>query len=77
MAPGLRRCTCAMNSKQGNNEGDKLVEEPRRPDPKRMAALPLEVKQMLTKDEVDAFLFSDEWPDSLLTKLHDYLVEEE
>ena len=69
-----------MNSKQGNNEGDKLVEEPRRPDPKRMAALrslPLEVKQMLTKDEVDAFLFSDEWPDSLLTKLHDYLVEEE
>lgn len=50
----------------------------RKPDPVRMHALrslPLELKQSLTKDEVDAFLYEDVWPDSLEEKLKDYLVE--
>ncbi len=51
----------------------------RKPDPARMQALrslPLEIKQTLTGEEVDAFLFEDEWPDSLREKLKDYIVEE-
>jgi hypothetical protein len=49
-------------------------------DPERMHALrslPLEIKQLLTKEEVNAFLFQDEWPDSLQEKLKDYLEEVE
>ncbi len=51
----------------------------RKPDPARMRALrglPLEIKQTLTGEEVDAFLFEEEWPDSLREKLKDYLVDE-
>jgi hypothetical protein len=50
----------------------------RKPDPVRMQALrslPLEVKQALTKEEVDAFLYEDVWPDSFKEKLKDYLVD--
>ncbi len=51
----------------------------RKPDPVRMQALrnlPLEVKQTLTKEEVDAFLYEDVWPDSLKEKLKDYILED-
>jgi len=51
----------------------------RKPDPVRMQALrnlPLEVKQTLTKEEVDAFLYEDIWPDSLKEKLKDYILED-
>ena len=51
----------------------------RKPDPVKMQALrnlPLEIKQSLTKEEADAFLYDKVWPDSLLEKLKDYLVEE-
>ena len=54
--------------------------ENKKPDPLKMKilrGLPLEIKQSLTKDEVDAFLYSEEWPDSLQEKLKDYIVEEE
>ncbi|MDY6988881.1 MAG: hypothetical protein SWQ30_12595 [Thermodesulfobacteriota bacterium] len=50
----------------------------RKPDPAKMQALrslPVTVKQSLTKDEADAFLYDDVWPDSLLEKLKGYLVE--
>jgi hypothetical protein len=50
----------------------------RKPDPAKMQALrslPLEVKQSLTKEEADAFLYEETWPDSLLEKLKDYLVD--
>ena len=45
--------------------------------PEKMQALrnlPLEIKQNLTKEEADAFLYEETWPDSLLEKLKDYLV---
>jgi len=35
--------------------------------------MPLEIKQSLTKEEVNAFLFEDVWPDSLNEKLKDYI----
>lgn len=56
---------------------DKETEESK-PDPARMEVLrrlPLEIRQALTKVEVDAFLFQEEWPDSLYEKLKDFIVE--
>lgn len=47
------------------------------PDPERMEVLrnlPAEITKTLTKEEVQAFLFEDKWPDSLKEKLKDYMV---
>ena len=47
--------------------------------PERIQALrnlPLKIKESLTKEEVNAILFEEEWPDSLQEKLKDYLVDE-
>jgi hypothetical protein len=49
-------------------------------DPERMHVLrmlPLGIKQSLTKEEVDAFLHDEMWPDSLKEKLKDYIVDED
>jgi hypothetical protein len=43
---------------------------------KILRSLPLEIKQTLTKEEVDAFLYEEVCPDSLKEKLKDYLVDE-
>ncbi len=51
----------------------------REPDPDRLLALkslPQEIMKRLTKEEVNAFLFEEVWPDSLQDKLMGYLVEE-
>jgi hypothetical protein len=51
----------------------------RKPDPLKMQALralPLEIKQSLTREEADAFLYEDVLPDSLLEKLKGYIVDE-
>lgn len=48
-----------------------------KPDPERMAilrSLPIEVKQQISGDEAQAFLYNEELPDSLLEKLKDYLL---
>ena len=50
-----------------------------KPDPQRVAilrSLPLEVKEQLTGEEAEAFMYNRELPESLLEKLKDYLVEE-
>ena len=50
-----------------------------KPDPQRVAvlrSLPLEVKEQITGDEAEAFMYNRELPDSLLEKLKDYLTEE-
>jgi hypothetical protein len=50
----------------------------KKPDPQRMAvlrALPLEIKQLITGEEAQAFLHREELPESLLVKLKDYLEE--
>ena len=52
----------------------------RKPDPQRVAflrSLPLEVKQSLNKDEANAFLYDEPWPESLHEKLKDFIEEEE
>jgi hypothetical protein len=50
-----------------------------KPDPQRVAilrSLPLEVKEQLTGEEAEAFMYNRELPESLLEKLKDYLIEE-
>jgi hypothetical protein len=61
---------------QKNTKGTDM--EKRQPDPEKMKilrSLPLNIKQSLTKEEVDAFLYEEVWPDSLQEKLKDYLVD--
>lgn len=53
--------------------------EKEKPDPQRVAilrSLPLEIKEQITGDEADAFMYNRELPESLLEKLKDYLVED-
>ena len=50
----------------------------KQPKPGRVEAfreLPEEILKSLTKDEVKAFMFEDEWPESLAEKLKDFIVE--
>lgn len=50
-----------------------------KPDPKRMEilrSLPVEIKEQISGEEAQAFLYNENLPDSLLEKLKDYLVEE-
>ncbi len=50
------------------------------PDPQRMAvlrSLPMEIKEQITGEEAEAFMYKRELPESLLEKLKDYLVEED
>ena len=52
----------------------------KKPDPERMAvlrSLPIDIKQQLTGEEVNAFLHKEELPDSLSAKLKDYILPEE
>jgi hypothetical protein len=51
-----------------------------KPDPERMAilrSLPVEVKQQITGEEAQAFLYKEALPDSLLEKLKGYLIEDD
>ena len=50
------------------------------PAPERLAALrvlPRETVRSLSREELDAFLYEDTWPDSLAKKLKKYVVEED
>ena len=58
---------------------DSKVPDKSKIDPQRMAvlrSLPTEVKQTITGEEAQAFLYNEELPESLLEKLKDYLVPE-
>ena len=49
-------------------------------DPTKIAFLrnlPLEIKQALTKEEVNAFLHDLPWPDSLYEKLKEFIEDAE
>lgn len=52
----------------------------KQPRPGRMEALrdlPGDIMRRLTKEEIKAFLFEEEWPVSLREKLKDFLVEDQ
>lgn len=60
-------------------KSNKNITTKKKADPTRvqvLSMLPLEIKESLTKEEADAFLFEDVWPDSLKEKLKDYIVED-
>jgi hypothetical protein len=69
--------TDAVNVKSGEfMDNNKENASCRKPEPERVQALktlPPELMSTLTREEVHAFLFEDVWPDSLQTKLKDYL----
>lgn len=51
----------------------------KKPNPERVAflrSLPMEIKEKLTGEETQAFMYEEEIPASLLEKLKEYLVEE-
>jgi len=57
-----------------------MSENKRKPDPDRVAflrTLPLEVKQQITGDEAEAFMFAEEIPESLYEKIKEYIKEEQ
>jgi hypothetical protein len=50
-----------------------------KPNPERVAvlrSLPLEIKQQITGDEAEAFMYDRELPESLLEKLKGYLISD-
>lgn len=58
-----------------------MTDKPKeKPDPQRVAVLrtlPLEIKQQITGEEAEAFMYNRELPESLLEKLKDYLDDED
>lgn len=51
-----------------------------RPDPERVAilrSLPLEIKEQITGEEAEAFMYNRELPESLLEKLKEYIVADD
>lgn len=49
-----------------------------KPDPERMAilrSLPIEIKEKITGEEAQAFLYKEELPESLIEKLKDYIED--
>lgn len=56
------------------------MEKKEKPDPQRVAvlrSLPIEVKEQITGEEAEAFMYNRELPESLVEKLKDYLVGED
>lgn len=59
---------------------DKDLPKKGKPDPERMAvlrSLPIEVKEKITGEEAQAFLYKEDLPDSFMEKIRDYLVIDE
>jgi len=51
----------------------------KKPDPAKVGflrSLPLEVKEQITGEEAELFMFTEEIPESLYTKIRDYISEE-
>ncbi|MDF1614116.1 hypothetical protein [Desulfurivibrio dismutans] len=51
-----------------------------KPNPQKVAflrELPQEIKEQITGEEAQAFIYDQEVPDSMLDKLKDYLVDDE
>jgi hypothetical protein len=57
-----------------------MTDSKRKPDPQRVAflrALPLEVKERITGEEAEAFIFGGDIPESLYSKIKEFLQAEE
>jgi hypothetical protein len=57
-----------------------MNEKKKKPNPERVAvlrSLPLEIKQQITGEEAEAFMYDEELPDSLQEKLKEYLDDQQ
>ena len=55
-----------------------MSEQKKRPDPAKVAflrSLPADVKESITGEEAEQFMFGTEIPESLYYKIKDYLLE--
>lgn len=55
-------------------------EQKNKPNPQRVAvlrSLPLEIKEQITGEEAEAFMYDRQLPESLLEKLKDYLLDDD
>ncbi|NWF97709.1 MAG: hypothetical protein HXY52_02070 [Nitrospirae bacterium] len=59
-----------------NKESKSDVRKPADERLQALRSLPADIVKTFTKEEMNAFLFEDDWPDSLQEKLKDYMVEE-
>ncbi len=53
-----------------------MTSEKKKPNPERVAflrSLPLEVKERITGEESEAFMFEEEIPESLFEKIKDFI----
>ena len=55
-------------------EESKNTKEPKPGRVEAFRELPESILKTLTKEEVRAFMFEEEWPESLAEKLKDYIV---
>ena len=55
-------------------EESKNTKEPKPGRVEAFRELPESILKTLTKEEVKAFMFEEEWPESLAEKLKDYMV---
>jgi len=56
-----------------------MTDKTHKPNPERVAFLrnlPLEVKEQITGEEAEAFMFKEDIPESLYEKIKDYIKEE-
>jgi hypothetical protein len=56
-----------------------MADEKRTPNPERVAflrTLPVEVKQSITGEEAEIFMFEKDIPESLYEKIKDFITEE-
>jgi len=50
-----------------------------KPAPERKGALeslPPHIRENLTEEETDLFLFGDEWPESLFEKMNEFIIKD-
>jgi len=57
------------------NQEEKGTPQPMQGRMEALRELPGEVLRTLSKEEINAFLFDEVWPDTLREKLKDYIVE--
>ncbi|MCF8044612.1 MAG: hypothetical protein K9J83_02035 [Desulfarculaceae bacterium] len=50
-----------------------------KPDPERKGAfesLPPHIRDSLTEEEAELFLYGEEWPDSLFEKMNEFIIKQ-
>jgi len=56
-----------------------MTNDKRKPNPERIAflrSLPVEVKEQITGEESEAFMFEEDIPESLFEKIKEYIKED-